>query len=207
MTESDAASASTAAEPPEECSTERHQLKRSTLPQAPAALATFAVPSALATTAAAVTFAHEHIRAIVVALLVQSSLQLLPALFLLFGSPMVVMFADSLGKSGNPVAERNKFLAFAMTSAAVILAALSFLITSLLGLYAGWNVLGRPEGAAHIISTLVRLHETPSGEVPHHDSIFCSGRGRTLCRLVLVTELRGTRGCRVWAAQLLAPGR
>eukprot|EP00892_Ulva_mutabilis_P001859 jgi/Ulvmu1/11674/UM008_0083.1 len=120
----------------------------------PAAFAVFAMPSALATTAAAVAFAHEHVRAIVVALLVQSSLQLLPALFLLFGSPMVVMFADSLGKSGNPVAERNKFVAFAMTSAAVLLAALSFLITSLLGIYAGWNVLGRPEGAAHVITTL-----------------------------------------------------
>lgn len=124
-------------------------------------LTTFAVPSALATTVAAVAFAHEHIRAIVVVLLVQSTLQLLPALFLLFGSPMVVMFADSLGKSGNPIAERNKFLAFAMTSAAVILAALSFLITSLLGMYTGWNVLGRSEGAAQVISTLVRHSHPP----------------------------------------------
>lgn len=131
----------------------------------PAALSIFAMPSALATTAAAVAFAHAHVRAIVVALLIQSTLQLLPAIFLLFGSPMVVMFADSLGKSGNAVAERNKFLAFAMTSAVVLLAALSFLITSLLGIYAGWNVLGRPEGAALAITSLVRR---PNASCPMH---------------------------------------
>jgi membrane associated rhomboid family serine protease len=66
---------------------------------------------------------------------------------------MVVMFADSLGKSGNPVAERNKFLAFTITSSVVLLAALTFFLTSVLGVYSGVIAL---KGASGAIFSLVR---------------------------------------------------
>lgn len=65
---------------------------------------------------------------------------------------MVVMFADSLGKSGNPISERNKFLAFAITSSVVLLAAFTFLLTSILGVYSGVIAL---RGASDAIFSLV----------------------------------------------------
>lgn len=65
---------------------------------------------------------------------------------------MVVMFADSLGKSGNPISERNKFLAFAITSSVVLLAAFTFLMTSILGVYSGVIAL---RGASDAIFSLV----------------------------------------------------
>lgn len=68
---------------------------------------------------------------------------------------MVVMFADSLGKSGNPISERNKFLAFTIQSSVVLLAAFTFLLTSILGVYSGAIAL---RGASDAIFSLVRHH-------------------------------------------------
>lgn len=79
---------------------------------------------------------------------------------------MVVMFADSLGKSGNPIAERNKFLAFAITSSVVLLAAFTFFMTSVLGVYSGVIAL---RGASDTIFSLVRA----PGDL--HHLIYISG--------------------------------
>ena len=74
------------------------------------------------------------------------------------GMQMVVMFADSLGKSGNPISERNKFLAFAITSSVVLLAAFTFLLTSVLGMYAGVIALrGASDGIFSLVHPLLPL--------------------------------------------------
>jgi hypothetical protein len=94
-------------------------------------------------------WAMAHVRLLFILLLIQSAIQLIPAIFTVLWSPMVVMFSDHLGKSESPVTERIMFLSFAIVSAVVLLATASFLLTSILGIYAGALALKGSVGAIH----------------------------------------------------------